>query len=128
VLAGYTLLDTKILSSPNADQGARLQNAPHDSLRLLTAYDVTDRLELGGGASYSSSRVPASLLDDNGFHQVVPGYWTGSATARYAITRRIALQVNVDNIANTRFYDGLDDNHVNIGAARSARFSLIVNE
>jgi catecholate siderophore receptor len=128
VLAGYTLLDTKILSSPNADRGARLQNAPHDSLRLFTAYDVTDRLELGGGISYSSSRVPASLVDGNGFHQVVSGYWDGSVTARYAITHGIALQVNVDNIANTRFYDGLDDNHVNIGAARSARFSLIVNE
>lgn len=128
MLGGYTLLDTKILSSPNGDQGAQLQNAPRHSLRLFTAYDVTDRLELGAGLGYSSSRVPSSVLDGNGFHQSVPGYWTGSATMRYTVTRGLALQVNVDNIANTYFYDGLDDNHVNIGAGRSAKLSLIFNE
>ena len=128
VLGGYTYLDTKILSSPNGDAGAWLQNAPRHSLRLFTAYDVTDRIELGGGVRFNSSRVPASVLDGNGYHESVPGYWAGSAMARYAVSRRAAIQVNVDNITNTRFYDGLDDNHVNIGAGRAARFSLIFNE
>jgi outer membrane receptor for ferric coprogen and ferric-rhodotorulic acid len=95
-------------------------------VRLFTAYDVTNRLEPGGGIACSSSRVPASLLDANGFRRC-PAIGTGSLTARYAITRGVAVQVNIDNITNTRFYDGLDDNHVNIGAARAARFSLIVN-
>jgi catecholate siderophore receptor len=128
VLGGYTYLDTTILSSPNGDEGAWLQNAPRNSLRLFTAYDVTERFELGGGITYNSSRVPASVLDGNGQHQAVPGYWTESAMARYAISRRVAIQANVDNVTNTRFYDGLDDNHVNIGAGRAARFSLIFNE
>jgi catecholate siderophore receptor len=128
VLGGYTYLDTKILSSPNGDEGAWLQNAPRNSVRLFTAYDVTDRFELGGGMTYNSSRVPASVLDGNGYHQVAPGYWTGSAMVRYAINRRVAIQANVDNITNTLFYDGLDDNHVNVGAGRAARFSLIINE
>ncbi len=56
----------------------------------------------------------------------VPGYWETSALARYKIAPRIGLQLNVDNITNRRFYDGLDDNHVNISAARVARLSLIV--
>lgn len=128
VLGGYTYLDTRILSSPNGDEGSWLQNAPRHSLRLFTAYDVTDRLELGGGMTDNSSRVPASVLDGNGYHQSVPGYWAGSAMARYAVNRHVAIQANVDNITNTRFYDGLDDNHVNIGAGRAARFSLIFNE
>jgi hypothetical protein len=38
------------------------------------------------------------------------------------------LQLNVDNIADRRFYDGLDDNHVNVSAGRSVRLSFIVQK
>jgi catecholate siderophore receptor len=70
--------------------------------------------------------VPGTVVDANGFRQEVPGYWSASALARYRIASRINLQLNVDNIANKRFYDGLDDNHVNLGAGRSVRLSFIV--
>jgi catecholate siderophore receptor len=128
VQGGYMYLDTRIISSPNGDLGARLQNAPTSSFRLFTVYDVTNDLQLGGGLNYSSSRIPASVVDGNGLPQVVLGYVLSSAMARYAVSKRIALQVNVDNLANKRWYDGLDDNHVNPGAGRAARFSLIFNE
>jgi outer membrane receptor for ferric coprogen and ferric-rhodotorulic acid len=47
---------------------------------------------------------------------------------RYRIATRVNAQLNVDNIANRRFYDGLDDNHVNVSAGRSAVLSLIVDK
>src|SRR5262249_50593376 len=47
VLAGLTYLDASILSSPNGDRGSRLQNAPRESLRLFSAYDLTSRLTVG---------------------------------------------------------------------------------
>jgi catecholate siderophore receptor len=128
VLAGYTYLDASILSSPDGDRGSRLQNAPRDNLRIFSTYDLSSKLTVGGGVDYSSSRVPGTVVDRNGFRQEAPGYWTTSALARYRIASRINLQLNVDNIANKRFYDGLDDNHLNVSAGRSIRLSLIVQK
>lgn len=128
VLGGYTYLNTSILSSPSGDRGSRLQNAPRHSVRMFSTYDLTDALTAGGGIDYSSSRVPGTVLDPNGFLQQVPGYWTASALIRCKIASGVSLQLNIDNLANTRFYDNLDDNHVNVGAGRSARLTLAVEE
>jgi len=127
-LAGFTYMDASILSSPNGDRGSQLQNAPRENLRVFSAYDLTDRLTIGGSVNYTSSRVPGTVVDGNGFRQQVPGYWTGAALARYKIASRVNIQLNVDNIANRRYYDGLDDNHVNVSAGRAAVLSLIVDK
>jgi catecholate siderophore receptor len=126
VLAGFTYMDASILSSPNGDRGSQLQNAPRENLRVFSAFDLTTNLTIGASVDYSSSRVPGTVVDPNGFRQQVPGYWSASALLRYRVARRINLQLNVDNITDKRFYDGLDDNHVNVSAGRSAVLSLIV--
>jgi catecholate siderophore receptor len=128
VLAGFTYLDASILSSPNGDRGSPLQNAPRDNLRLFSTYDLSGKLTLGGGVDYSSSRVPGTVVDANGFRQEVPGYWSASALVRYKVASRVNLQLNIDNISNKRFYDGIDDNHVNVSAGRAARLSFIVQK
>ncbi|HJW40674.1 MAG TPA: TonB-dependent receptor, partial [Rhizomicrobium sp.] len=56
VLAGYTYLDARILSSPNPDAGSRLQNAPRHSVKLWSTYDLPFRLTIGAGMNYQSSR------------------------------------------------------------------------
>jgi catecholate siderophore receptor len=94
----------------------------------LSAYDLTAKLTVGGSVDYSSSRVPGTVVDGNGFRQEVPGYWSTSALVRYRIATRVNAQLNVNNIANRRFYDGLDDNHVNVSAGRSAVLSVIVEK
>jgi catecholate siderophore receptor len=127
-LAGFTYMDASILSSPNGDRGSQLQNAPRENLRLFSAYDLTDRLTVGGSVNYTSSRVPGTVVDGNGFRQRAPGYWTASALARYRVAARVNVQLNVNNIADRRYYDGLDDNHVNVSAGRSAVLSVIVDK
>jgi catecholate siderophore receptor len=124
VLAGYTYLDAKIIASPNNDVDQPLQDAPRNNLRLFSAYDLTSNLTIGGGLDYSSSRVPASVPDSNGFRQEAPGYTTLSALIRYRLTPHLSLQINADNLLNAHYYDGLDDNHVNVGAGRSVHFTL----
>jgi catecholate siderophore receptor len=128
VLAGYTYLQATVISSPDGDVGNRLQNTPRHSLKLWSAYDVTPDLTLGGGVDYQSSRVPGSFPDGNGFLQAVPGYATISAVARYKINDMFSLQLNVDNIADRRYYDGLDDDHVEAGNGRSAKMTLYFND
>lgn len=57
-----------------------------------------------------------------------PGARHRTALARYKVASRVNIQLNVDNIANRRYYDGLDDNHVNVSAGRSAVVSLIIDK
>jgi len=126
VLGGYTYLDAKIVASPDDDDGQPLQNAPRHNLRLFSSYDLSSRLTVGGGLDYASSRVPSSTPDPNGQRQSVPGFTTLSALVRYRLSPHVALQLNADNLANAHYYDGLDDNHVNIGAGRSLRLTVVV--
>lgn len=128
VLAGYTYMDATIIASPNNDIGHPLQDAPRHSVRVFSAYDVTRRLTLGGGLNAESSRVPSSTPDTNGFWQVVPGYVTLSALARYQLRSDLSVQLNVDNLLNGHYYDGLDDNHVMVGAGRSVHLTLAFRE
>jgi len=128
ILAGITYMDASILDSPDGDRGSQLQNAPRINLRVFSAFDLTSRLTVGGNIGYSSSRVPGTVADGNGYRQEVPGYWTASVLARYLLAPRLHMQLNLDNIADRRFYDGLDDNHVNVSAGRTARLSLILDK
>ncbi|HEY1753142.1 MAG TPA: TonB-dependent siderophore receptor [Caulobacteraceae bacterium] len=124
VLGGYTFLDARVVASPDDDSGQPLQDAPRHNLRLFTAYDVGGRWTVGGGLGYQSSRVPASVPDANGFRQQVPGYWTASALLRYRLGPHLQLQLNADNLFDAHYYDGLDDNHVNVGAGRSIHLTI----
>lgn len=128
VLAGYTYDQATIISSPQGDVGNRIQNTPKHNIRLWTSYDVVPELTVGGGIDYQSNRVPGSVLDGAGYAQVVPGYWTASMVARYKINDMFSIQANFDNIMDRRYYDGLDDNHVEVGNGRSGRFTLIFND
>ena len=124
VLAGYTYLDAQIIASPNADLRQPLQNAPRNSVRLFSAYDLSPALTVGASLDTSSGRAPSSFRDANGYLQRVPGFTTVSALARYQVRPGVSLQLNVQNLLDERYYDGLDDNHVNVGAGRSVHLTL----
>ena len=116
--------DAALLPLAQHDVDGVVQDAPGHSLRLFSAYDLTERLSLGGSLDYLSGRVPSSTPDSNGFWQEVPGYTTLSALARYQLSPTLGLQLNVEKLLNRHFYDGLDDNHVVPGAGRSVRLTL----
>ena len=88
---------------------------------------ISTRLTLGGALFYQSSRVPSFSPDSNGYFQSVPGYVTLSAMARYRISPHASLQLNVENLANAHYYDGLDDNHVNVGAGPSVHLTIVAS-
>ena len=128
VLTGYTYLDAQIIASPNGDLRQPLQNAPRNSVRMFSTYDLTPALTVGGGLNASSGRAPSSFRDANGYLQRVPGFTTVSALARYQVRPGISLQLNVQNLLDARYYDGLDDNHVNVGAGRSVHLTLSLRD
>src|SRR5690606_13839468 len=101
VFGGYTFLDSEILESVNpAEVGNEFANiAPHN-FSLWTAYDVTDALRLGFGATYSDRRYANNTND-----RKLPSYWRFDAMAAYEITENVAVQLNVMNLTDELYYD-----------------------
>jgi catecholate siderophore receptor len=54
----------------------------------------------------------------------VPGYWTFDAMAKYDISEKLSLQLNVNNIFDKYYYDALRNFHVVPGAGGTALLTL----
>ncbi|CAN5407112.1 TonB-dependent siderophore receptor PiuA [soil metagenome] len=124
VFAGYTYLDSEIKDAGNfganaLNDGNRFPQTPKQSASVWTTYDLGRGLTVGGGA-YGMARVygnPANSL-------YVPGYWRFDAMASYRINRNITVQLNVQNLANRRYFDRAFTTHMaTVAAGRSAMLS-----
>jgi catecholate siderophore receptor len=121
---GYEYLMATVTSSPNGDLGNRLQDTPRHSARLWTSYEIMDnKIEIGAGIDYLGARTPSTLVEEFNTMQFVPSYWTIGMMAGYRVTDNLRLQVNIDNLNGSRYFDGIDDNHVNPGEGRTAYFT-----
>jgi outer membrane receptor for ferric coprogen and ferric-rhodotorulic acid len=49
---------------------------------------------------------------------------TLSTRARYRLRSDLSLQLDVDNLLNAHYYDGLYDNHVMMGGGRSVHLTV----
>ena len=118
---GYEYLLATVISSPNGDVGNRLQNTPRHSVRLWTSYEFLDNtLEIGAGFDYLGTRTPTTIFEQFNTMQYVPSYWTVGLMAGYRVTDNLRLQLNIDNLNGSKYFDGVDDNHVNPGEGRTA--------
>ena len=122
VTAGYTYLDDQVTkSAPGAAPvGSRLPNTPEHSLSFFTEYRLGGGFEIGGGGQYISSR----LAQNTAPLRAVPGYWTFDAMAKYDISEKMSLQLNVINVFDKYYYDALHNFHVVPGAGRTALLTL----
>ena len=129
VLAGYAYLDSKVTASKvfPASVGARLANVPRNTFSLWSTYDLPWRLSVGAGADFVDSRTASSTVPlDPDTHLVkqVPGYWAFNAMAKYPISERVSLRLNVYNLADKYYYDQVHPAHIVPGPARSAALGL----
>jgi catecholate siderophore receptor len=121
-LLGYTFLDGQITASAPgaAPAGSPLLNTPKHSFSFLTEYRIVDEFEVGIGGQYVSSRYASNTAPI----KKVGGYWSFDAMAKYDISERLYLQLNVNNIFNNFYYDALHPFHVVPGAGRTALLTL----
>ena len=83
---GLVLLDTKVLESSTAqDIGRRLANIPLTQFSLLSKYQLTDKLALGGVATYGGE-VYAGHLAANAQNNHTVDWWRFDAFAEYELT------------------------------------------
>jgi catecholate siderophore receptor len=122
ITAGYTYLDGKVTkSAPGAAPvGSKLPNTPENSLSFFTEYRLGGSFEIGAGGQHVSTR----LAQNTPPLKAVPGYWTFDAMAKYDLSERMSLQLNVNNVFDKYYYDALHPFHVVPGAGRTALLTL----
>ena len=112
IWAAYTYLDPKILSYRSGSavfDGNRTKFIAKQSASLWTSYKLLPELTLGGGATYTGMRY----ANDANTLQLPSGV-RYDAMLRYAFSRKLSLQFNVNNITDKPLYDA---SHVGLFAA-----------
>ena len=107
VFGGLTLLDTEVLASSNAqDIGRRLANIPLTQFSLLSKYQLTDDLAVGGTATYGGEIYGGHLAANAGNLHTVD-WWRFDAFAEYDLTKNIEIELSGLNLTNELYYDAL---------------------
>lgn len=111
VSAGYTYLDsentnpgpscsrTGVCTPENAAKGKQLPNVPKNSATLWTTYKVLPQVTLGAGA-VAMDKVYGNATNT----KWVPGYVRYDAMAKYDVNKNVNLQLNVNNLSDTRYF------------------------
>ena len=122
VSAGYAFLEGKIVKSAAgaAPVGSPLAQTPKHSLSFFTEYRLGGGFEIGGGGQFVGSR----LAQNTAPLKAVPGYWTFDLMGKYDISEKMSLQLNVNNIFDKYYYEGIHPFHVVPGAGRTALLTL----
>lgn len=116
VLSGLVLMKSDITRSiVPTNVGLQLANIAHQSFNLLTKYQVTSWLELGGQTVYASEIKGGSLLAANGgvaypkppSPTILPSYWRFDAFAEARVTPNVTLKLYAQNLFNKTYYDSL---------------------
>lgn len=107
VFGGLTLLNTKVLASDNPqDIGRRLANIPLTQFSLMSRYQLTDQLAVGGTATYGSE-VYAGHLAANASNNHTVDWWRFDTFAEYDLTKNIEIEVSGLNLTNELYYDAV---------------------
>jgi catecholate siderophore receptor len=127
VFAGYSYNDAEVVSSPNVNElHHQPPNAPRHSFSTFAEYKLPwYKIELGGGVNLTSSRTASSTpVSGTTIIERAPGYVIGQLFAKMPVTETLSAQVNITNISNEYYYDGLHPGHIIVGAGRAALFTL----
>ncbi len=121
VFGGVSFLDAEIDESLNAnDVGQRPINTPDYTANLWTTFQVTPQFMVAGGFEAVGDRY-VSLANTT----LLPDYIRWDAAATYEIGR-VEFQVNLFNLTDETYYEGLYTGHAVPGTARSVRVGVEV--
>ncbi len=107
VFGGVVLLDTEVLKSSTAqDIGRRLANIPLTQFSLLSKYQLTDDLAVGGVATFGGEVYGGHLAANAGNLHTVD-WWRFDAFAEYELTKNVEIEVSGLNLTNELYYDAI---------------------
>jgi len=104
VYAAYTYMDsetTRSLQFP-ARVGNQLQNTPRHSFNVWTGYTLPMGLKISYGARYVGDRFNNANNEAR-----IASYLVHSLMASYQVNDNLRVQLNVDNLTNKRYIEGV---------------------
>ena len=109
VFGGLVLLDTEVLKSDDLnpqDIGRRLANIPLTQFSLMSRYQLTKDLALGGTATYGGEVYAGHLAANAGNNHTVD-WWRFDAFAEYEISKNWEIEVTGLNLTDELYYDAI---------------------
>ncbi len=123
VSLGYALQDGEIRATTTAaPAGRRLAQLPRHQLSAWGRYALTDKLGIGLGVLHQSSQFAtiSSAVRMPAFTRIDAGVF-------YDVSDRIAVQLNVENLTDTRYFPSAHtDNNISVGEPLNAKLTLRV--
>ncbi len=125
LFAGYTHLDPKTVASGTPGiVGKEMPNVARNALNLWTEYEFNSAFEIGAGGNWLGTRFADSMETVR-----IPGYVVWNAMVSYKLTPKLQVQLNGLNLFNRLYYDApyytsVSENHVILGAGRSAALNV----
>ncbi|NQY14345.1 MAG: TonB-dependent siderophore receptor [Henriciella sp.] len=107
VTAGYSYLDGE------TDNGAEIpRELPENTFSVWGAYQVTDKLGFGLGATYQDESFITDFdIGDTGPHPTLPAYTRVDAAAYYDISDTMRVQLNIENLTDELYYPTSHSTH-----------------
>ena len=139
VMTGLVVMDPKVTKSiVPTNVGLQLANIAPQSFTLLSKYQITRQLELGGQTVYASKIEGGSLLAANGGiaypgapnPTFLPSYWRFDVFAETKINAFSTLKFAGQNLSNKTYYDSMYQSSqpfVKVAPGRAFYLSLIFN-
>ncbi len=120
---GYTYQDGEVLSATSAaPAGRKLDKLPHHQASAWTRYDLSRNFGLGLGVVHQSGQF-ATISNA----VWLPGFTRIDAAAYLALSDRVALQFNVENLTDAKYFASAHtDNNIQPGEPLTARISAKV--
>ena len=120
---GYAYMDSQTMKSAPGGPlaGAALTITPKNTFSLATEYKILPNVEVGGDLVSMSSRLGQNTAAS---YLTAPGYTVAGLMAKYIVSNRFSVQVNLYNVTDAVYYDQLHPFHVVPGAGRSAMLTV----
>ena len=117
--AGYTWLDARL----RGNDAVRIAQTPRARASVWARWQATSRFGLGAGVVHQSSQWAAIRTEPT--TTLLPAYTRLDVALLYRVSARTQVQLNVENLTNTRYFsDAYDNNNISTGAPINARLTL----
>ena len=121
IMGGYAYQDAAVTAATTvAPKGARTAQVPRNTFSLWNNYRFLNKWSVGLGILGRSSMYAA--IDDK---VILPGYTRADAALQYAITEKLGLRANLENLFDKKYFVNADGNdNISPGYPRTVRVSL----
>ena len=119
VHGGYSFQDATLVNN----DFVRLGQVPKHQANIWNRYDFTSRFAAGFGIIHQSSQFAA--IRTTATTTRLPAFTRIDAAAYYDLSDHLQLQVNVENLLNTKYFsDAHNNNNISTGAPINWRFTI----